>query len=262
MDEERKVADLFRAAVADAPPASFDERDVAARSRRIAARHRTRLIAASSVAVVVLGGGLLVGTGALGHLGGTGATSSGSAAQDLDTSGRTLGNNMAPAPAGSAGRNQAVVPSDGTAPGFPSIPPKQGGGGDGKVGPDAGSAPGGCGPTDGELGVALANELPAVGARLDAAATVPPVTLTCPAGSRSIALSVRDGSAAGVLIAVLAPAGSPTNGFLPPRATLQVTTVAASGRSLTVLSVPGSGGAPAPLVGHLDAVAVALAPGF
>ena len=66
MDED-KLADLFRAVVADPPPASFDERDVAAQAGRVTARRRSMLIGAGGLAVVVLAVGVLLGTGVFGH---------------------------------------------------------------------------------------------------------------------------------------------------------------------------------------------------
>jgi hypothetical protein len=73
---------------------------------------------------------------------------------------------------------------------------------------------------------------------------------------------VRDGSVPGTLIAVLTPPGAATSGFRPPRATVVFTSTTGTGGGLTVLSVPSTGTAPAPLAGHLGTVADALAPGF
>jgi hypothetical protein len=61
--DEQKLADLFRDAVHDAPPASFDASDVRTASRRAALRRRNS-IAAGTTLVVVLGlGGVVAGTG-------------------------------------------------------------------------------------------------------------------------------------------------------------------------------------------------------
>jgi len=63
-----------------------------------------------------------------------------------------------------------------------------------------GSTPGGCGSTDGELAVALANELPSVG---DPKPTTVPGA-DCPAGTTSsAAVSVTDNGAHGVIIALV-----------------------------------------------------------
>jgi hypothetical protein len=61
--DEQKLADLFRDAVHDAPPASFDASDVRTASRRATLRRRNS-IAAGTTLVVVLGlGGVVAGTG-------------------------------------------------------------------------------------------------------------------------------------------------------------------------------------------------------
>ncbi|MEU0877712.1 hypothetical protein ABZ345_03860 [Lentzea sp. NPDC005914] len=60
--DEQKLADLFRDAAHDAPPASFDAGDVRTASRRASLRRRNS-IAAGTTLVVVLGlGGVLAGT--------------------------------------------------------------------------------------------------------------------------------------------------------------------------------------------------------
>ena len=61
--DEQKLADLFRDAAHDAPPASFDAGDVRTASRRATLRRRNS-IAAGTTLVVVLGlGGVVAGTG-------------------------------------------------------------------------------------------------------------------------------------------------------------------------------------------------------
>ncbi|WP_086661297.1 hypothetical protein [Lentzea kentuckyensis] len=60
--DEQKLADLFRDAAHDAPPASFDASDVRTASRRATVRRRNS-IAAGTTLVVVLGfGGVVAGT--------------------------------------------------------------------------------------------------------------------------------------------------------------------------------------------------------
>ncbi|MEV6239996.1 hypothetical protein [Lentzea sp. NPDC051838] len=61
--DEQKLADLFRDAATDAPPASFDAGDVRTASRRATLRRRNS-IAAGTTLVVVLGfGGVAAGAG-------------------------------------------------------------------------------------------------------------------------------------------------------------------------------------------------------
>ncbi|WP_434452220.1 hypothetical protein [Lentzea sp. E54] len=82
--DERKLADLFRDAAHDAPPASFDAGDVRTASLR-ATRRRRNSIAAGTTLVVVLGfGGVLAGTNSAGRDDGT-ATSAGAGQQENDT---------------------------------------------------------------------------------------------------------------------------------------------------------------------------------
>src|SRR5687768_11522241 len=65
--DEQKLADLFRDAAHDAPPASFDAGDVRTASRRATLRRRNS-IAAGTTLVVVLGfGGVVAGAGWFGQ---------------------------------------------------------------------------------------------------------------------------------------------------------------------------------------------------
>lgn len=186
MDEQR-LSELFQDVVSDTPPASFDERDVATAARRVTVRRQRLLAGGSGLVIVVLAVGLLLGTGRLGHTVGNGAASAGVAA--------------APAQTSSYG-GAAVVPGVRTPNSFPRSSSMQGGAGGGKVGAGADSTHAGCGPADGALAVALAGELPSAGAPVAV-----PVTVTCPAGSRSAAVAVPHG----VVVAVLLPKGSVVN---------------------------------------------------
>ncbi|MER7015387.1 hypothetical protein ABT324_28470 [Saccharopolyspora sp. NPDC000359] len=56
--DERKLEELFRDSVQSAPPASFDEHDVARASRRITARRRVAAVGGTVVAAGVLAGGV------------------------------------------------------------------------------------------------------------------------------------------------------------------------------------------------------------
>jgi hypothetical protein len=244
--DEQKLIGLFQSAVRDAPPASFDVRDVAmaaAVEKRATMRRRTWILGGSGFVVVFLAVGLVLGGGTLGDaLRGT-STSAGSAAGQS-----TVGNNLAPRVTG----GQAQVPGNGTR--FPTATPLQGGGGVGGVGPGADGTPGGCGPTDGQLAVALANELSSVGAPPQAA----PASIGCPAGSRVAAYLVHDGSDAGYVVAVVTPAGKPTAGD-SAIGVARAVAPASGGRQVTVLSVPATAGATAPLTGGLFGIAADLA---
>jgi hypothetical protein len=247
--DEQKLSDLFQAAVRDVPPASFDERDVATASRRVTARRRSMLAGGSAAVVVLLAVGLVVGGVVFGH--NSTSTSASVAAGQANQGQRTFGkNDVAPRAAPGAGHEQNAIPEQGT--NFPATTPMQGGAAVGGVGPDAGSTPSGCGPTDGELAVALANELPSAGAPAAA-----PVTLACPAGARAAGYLVHDGTATGYVFAVLTPAGTPSPA--PPAGATTATATAADGAILTVLSEPTSGSPAAPLATRLAAIAHSVA---
>ena len=243
--DEHKVTGLFQSAVRDAPPASFDVHDVAmaaAAEKRTTMRRRTWIIGGGGFVVAFLAAGLILGGGTLGDaLRGT--SSSGAAAGPA-------GSNLGPGVSGGQAQNQ--VPRNGTD--FPTTTPLQGGGGVGGVGPSADGTPGGCGPTDGQLAVALANELSSVGAPPQAV----PRSVGCPAGSRVAAYLVHDGSDSGYVVAVVTPAGKSTAGDTAVGVARAVAP-ASGGRQITVLSVPASTGATAPLTGALFGIATDLA---
>ncbi len=243
--DEHKLTGLFQSAVRDAPPASFDVRDVAMAARaakRATMRRRTWIIGGTGFVVVFLGVGLVLGGGTLGDA--LRGTSNSSAAGQS-----TVGNNLAPRVSGGQAQR---VPGNGT--GFPTATPLQGGGGGGKVGPGADGTPGGCGPTDGKLAVALANELSSVGAPPQAV----PASVGCPAGSRAAAYLVHDGSDVGYIVAVITPRGAPTAGDAL-NGSARAVQPTSDGRQVTVLSVPSSASTPAPLSGGLIGFAFDLA---
>lgn len=168
--DEQKLADLFRDAAHDAPPASFDASDVRTASRRAAVRRRNS-IAAGTTLVVVLGfGGAVAGTNWI--------------AQDKNSS----------AVAGSgqqdnAGQSPMIAPElnqpnqknfpDGETSTQGDVPPS------GSVGlPADASAVQGCAGVDRELADALAGEL-SVSPEFAIAPTV-----TCSPDSRSAAFKI------------------------------------------------------------------------
>jgi len=244
--DEQKLTGLFQSAVRDAPPASFDVHDVAlaaAAEKRATMRRRTWILGGSGFIVDFIAVGLVLGGGTLGDsLRGTSASSGAAAGRS------TVDNNLAPRVSG----GQAQKQGNGTD--FPTATPLQGGGGVGGVGPGAGGTPGGCGPTDRELAVALARELSSVGAPPQAA----PTSVSCPAGSRVAAYLVHDGSDTGYIVAVVTPAGKPAASDSVNGAARAVQP-AGGGRQITVLSVPASASAVAPLTGGLIGFALDLA---
>lgn len=224
VDDERKLVELFSSAVRDAPPASFDDRDVARAAERITRRRRSMLVGGGGVAAVVIAVGLFFGTGGFGHTFGGPVSSSGaamSAAQQSDTSGTRFKGPLAETENGPSGHGTR----------FSSESPMQGGNSNGRAGPGAGSTSQGCGPMDGELAVALANELPSVGAP-----AANPAGLSCPAGTRSATYAVPHGSVTALLVP---PAQAP----LIRSGTLASTPApAASGAwTVVVLTQPDSG---------------------
>lgn len=182
--DEHKLAELFQSAVRETPPASFDDRDVAAASDRITRRRRQALAGGGGVVVVAaLAVGLFYGVSGLGQT--LNRSSAGMAANAPAQQSDTARSNLNAAPfAHRAG---------GT--GFPSESPMQGGEASGKVGPGADSTSQGCGPTDRKLAVALANELPSVGAQ-----AANPAGLACPAGTRSATYTVSGGTVTALLV--------------------------------------------------------------
>ncbi|MCP2166169.1 hypothetical protein [Goodfellowiella coeruleoviolacea] len=261
--DEHDLAELFRDAVRDTPPASFDEHDVAAAARRATARQRTRVLVGSGAVVLALLGVGVVGYGltARQHT----ATSTMTVAEDQSSAGRStttaeLGPLNAPAPQN--------TDSDGTLENRRSGPPpksipesssKQGDENTGSASRSAGSTPTGCGQVDRELAVALANELP-----VDPATVPAPVAGSCPAGARAASYLVRDGGTTGVVSVVVVPATAdataPRTPELPStNGSARATVHTGSGGQLTVVSQPQAGSTSAPFADRIDRVASQLA---
>jgi hypothetical protein len=243
--DERQLAELFRATAGQAPPASFDENDVASASRKVTQRRRTVLASGGGLAVVLLAVGLVFGAGGFGHTlsGGSVGVAVGSAPAGSRTNGHSFG----PALAGPEG----VTPRT---PSFPATSPLQGGAGAGEAGHRAGSTHAGCGPTDGGLAVALASELPSVGAPVAS-----PAALICPPGARTVTYAVSGGHVSAVLVpsATGGVVGDPTAGSRSHRG------ASVSGKwTVVVLAVPASPGGAAPLADRLTAIQEAVAGRF
>lgn len=224
---ERELEELFRDAARAAPPASFDEQDIAKGARRVTARRRMATAGGSLAAAAVLTGGIGVGTGLF--------------TPDASTqAGSTQDRVEQQPPAHRAPR--ATGPHSGpTVLGAPRLG-------------DSGQAH--CGLPDQDLAAALARQLPEA-----TQATTPVAASNCPQGSRTASFQVRQGEAAGNVTVILSPAGA-----VPPQqresgkqqrpdGTKQVTDRAASGHILIVRSSPEAGSPAAPYAGRLPAIA-------
>jgi hypothetical protein len=250
--DEEKLADLFKAAVADPPPASFTEHDIAAKSRQVTKQRRAALAGGGGLVVVILAVGLLLGTGVFGHTSG-GSTLAGGPAGGAQRSDGSFGNVVPGLASGNAGPN-AISPTH-----FPGSTPKQGGGENGGVGSDAGGTHAGCGPTDRQLAVALANELPSAGAPV-----ATPAALACIPGTRTATYHVHvGGSPNGYITALLVPVNAPTLFSDHAKGTSGDTGPARSGKwTVVVLSQPTGGAASGPVANQIAGIQKALAAKF
>lgn len=225
--KERELEELFRDAADTAPPATFDEQDIARGSRRVTARRRMAVAGGSLVAAGVLA----VGVGA-----GTGMWTS-----EVDQ--------RAGPPQQQRDANQQQNP-------------RGGGGADGPTVLTLPGAGGGCGKPDPELASALNRQLPSV-----SPTTTPISATSCPNGSRTAAFHVRQEGTSGKVSAIVSPIGSVNPELREPGTsrrpdgTLQVTTRTDSGRVLIVRSKPGPGSAP-PQEGGLTEIADTVAARF
>ncbi|SDN20670.1 hypothetical protein [Allokutzneria albata] len=258
--DEHKLADLFRDAVREAPPASFDEQDVLGASKLATARHRMRVATGSAFGVVVLAGVAVFGANAL-NLGSDQGDVT--AAQNSSEYGATEGGaplvpltGLQPMPSGVVppGKTTQLPPRS-----IPEPTSKQGDSGTGSAGPRTSSTPTGCGPADRELAVALAHELPAA-----AGLTPTPADRFCAAGSKAMSVVVRDGEVSGLVSVILGPPDAKIdsdgigNRNLPAGAKA-ASAYAPSGRPLTVVSEPDHGSTSAPFGGRVEELAKKIA---
>ncbi|MEJ2858599.1 MULTISPECIES: hypothetical protein [unclassified Saccharothrix] len=246
--DERKLAELFRDASGGAPPPSFDVGSVRAESARVTARRRTRVALGSTLAVVLLVGGVLVGTN-LTRQSNELATSAGSA-QDAPSP------NLTASPfAAQEGEPRAETDQSGGLPpkSIPDDPSTQGDGTSGTTGRDATGGTSGCQEVDRELAVALADKLPAAEGLQPA-----PAAAQCPPGSRGASFLVRDGSIPGVVSVVLVPKGTLT---VSSGATAEASSPAKTG-VVHVLSEPEAGSSVAPFAAELASLAREIAAEF
>ncbi|MDT7787281.1 MAG: hypothetical protein QOF58_5700 [Pseudonocardiales bacterium] len=227
--DEQKLADLFRDAAHDAPPASFDAGDVRTASRRATLRRRNS-IAAGTTLVVVLGfGGVMAGAGWFGT---TNTSDNAGSGQQEPAAPQT---ELASPQQQQAQPPTKNFPGDVSTQGDASTP--------GSTGPSAGErAVQGCVEVDRELADALAGEL-SVSPDFAVAPTV-----TCSPDSRSASFKI-DGL---TVTAIVTP-----QSFEPPDGALTEKKPAASGQELYVFT-QGDG----EFKGKAKRIADALAPRF
>ncbi|MFD5824592.1 hypothetical protein [Lentzea sp. NPDC060358] len=225
--DEQKLADLFRDAAHDAPPASFDAGDVRTASRRATLRRRNSIAAGTAFAVVLGFGGVLAANSWYGEDGG-GSSAAGPVQQQSEAaqSPMTL---MEAQP-----QTNKDFPGDASSTQGDVSPP-------GSTGFSTGArAVQGCAAVDRELADALAGELSV------SPTSAEPPSVSCSTASRSAAFEVG-----GLTItAVVTP-----DEFLPPAGAEKVRT--ARGQDLYVFT-RGDG----ELKGQAKRVADALAPKF
>ncbi|MDX8030002.1 hypothetical protein SK803_07250 [Lentzea sp. BCCO 10_0856] len=228
--DEQKLADLFRDAAHDAPPASFDAGDVRTASRRATMRRRNS-IAAGTTLVVVLGfGGVMAGTNWISQ-DRSNSTSAGSGQAQDNAAQSPLTEQINP--------QQAKPPTN-----FSGDPSTQGDGeSPGSTGLSAGErAVQGCAGVDRELADALAVELSV------SPDFAEPPTVTCSPNSRAATFKI-DGL---TLTAIVTP-----ESFEPPAGARTEKVKTAKGQDLYVFT-QGDG----ELKGQAKRFADALAPRF
>ncbi|MEU5258282.1 hypothetical protein [Amycolatopsis sp. NPDC021455] len=231
--DEQELRSLFSAVPGDAPEPTFSQDDVVRESRRQTVRHRNRITAGVSAAVLVV-----AGFGAYGLLSG-GTPQSMTSAQDSG------------AAAGQPGDGPMRPQVEGESPNFSSAVPQQGGTSDGRTGRLAEGASG-CDQVDRELAIALAGELPG---HVSDTQAVPGGA--CSTAARSAGFPVPGGEIA----AAVYPKGIPVARKFQPAGTVTAQVSTASGGALVLVSVP-SAGAAAPLAGRVERIAHDLAPQF
>jgi hypothetical protein len=255
--DERKLAELLRDVVADAPPPTFDQNDVSRASERQRVRRRNGILTGSAFGVV-----LLASATALGVALWTGPHSAEQAsAGDADAAGGNT--NAAPyelpqedSPGAPKAERENVPQS------APSESRKQGRPSSGDAGSsDPGSTPSGCEKADRELAAALAGELPAAANATTSEAQS--VELGCPQGSVGAMFRVVDNGQPGSFSAVVVPANvTPPEWTNVPIGTQRAEANMADGRTVVVLSEPRLDGELAPFGDDVQQVANEIARGL
>jgi hypothetical protein len=254
--DENKLNELFRDAVADVPPPSFDQRDIVAASQRQRLRRRNAIMGGSALGVAVLTGATVLGVAL--WRGPDGNQEAATAA--VPNSGMSARNgdaapNELPKEDGS---KSPRVGDDELDKSFSVESPKQGGTPTGNAGPQGpGSTSRGCEQADREFAAALAGELPAAPS---VELAIPP-DFGCPAGSFGAAFQLTEGGRSGIVSAVIVPGGIEFAG--PPAGQPEGTevryAVTPDGRQIVVVSEPEPGSVDPPYLTVLQGVADGLA---
>jgi hypothetical protein len=246
--DERKLNELFRAAVPQVPPSTFDHEDIAAESSRQRTR-RTALLGGSAIGLAILAGAAVLGVALWKGTGGTENGSAGSAAAPM-IAGSSSNAVNAPNEVPNGDAESSGGASDRS---VSAESPKQGG-------TPSGSTPRGCEQADPELAAALAGEL-----RAAAHSSIPtdqsglPAKLPCPSGGRGVAFGVDGGIVSLVVLPKDAQLTDPLDGQ-PSTAALRATSTV-DGRHVILVSAP-SGTGTAPFEATLQDIVVRLAARF
>jgi hypothetical protein len=214
--DENKLAELFNDAVRDAPPPSFDVDSVRAGSHRATVRRRSAIALGSTMAAVLVIGGVALGTGGFAFR----TDNATVAASDAAGSGEKAAEQPA-APYELSTPDTSVERGGPTAQDRPEGSSTQGVESSGNVSPPADGTPSGCGTVDRELANALAGELSV------ASDQASPAGLACPVGSKSASFDVAGGRVFAVVVpgrqALSTPQGAAqTNKLTKNNATLYV----------------------------------------
>ena len=108
--DEQKLNELFKSAVGDAPPASFDAQDIATAAQRLTKRRRSLLAGGGGIAVLVVAVLVVLVSGGFGHTSGSGGVAAGALAPSSRPSGQgTFGHS------GAGGQQAFADPRNGIA---------------------------------------------------------------------------------------------------------------------------------------------------
>lgn len=250
--DERRLAELLHDAVADVPPPSFDQGDVAAASERQRIRRRNGLLTGSAFGVVLLASATALGVALW--------TGGYSAEQTNAAEPAAAGGNGSAAPyelpqedsAGAPKTERELVPQD-----APSETRKQGRPPSGEAGPAGpGSTSSGCEQADRELAAALAGELPAA-AQVTADEAIP-VEVWCPEGATGAAFRVSEQGQPGTISVIRVQPDTTTPDWATTAGTQRGTSTADDGSTYVVLSEPRSAGGVAPFGSEVQYLATEL----
>ncbi|MEU5696054.1 hypothetical protein [Actinosynnema sp. NPDC020468] len=242
--DEKELAELFRDAAGDAPPASFDVGGIRTASARATARRRTAWVSGGALAVVLLLGGTVIVN--------TTSRESGTAGSAMEASSPNLSQSEMSPKIAQEPQFPATPDKTGGQPpnSIPEDPSTQGDESTGSADPKVGGASRACAEVDRELAAALADELPVV-------TTLPgPAAAVCPPGARGASYAVHDNGTYGTISAVLVPPGRQVLGGQSESRPTK------AGWTIYVLSEPAAGESIAPRLTNLPAIAEALSQKF